>query len=297
MKFRIIFTTLLIPIIGISQDYFPFQKSWATWIIGENWYQGGSFGYQYTMKEDTVINDTLFSKIFKTNIDSNFNYSNNDLIGYLYEDSTRKVFYKGFVPPLSTELNTFLLYDFSLKENDSIIYPFSVNFNGSTFTLKVSKIDSIEINGTYRKRFVFDQAACFFENWIEGIGSDVSLFGPITHCFEGGPGTACYFDSNLQYSFYGLSFISYCFSVSVEEEINRNPTFNISQDKYSIFVNPINSFTKFSVEIWTIEGKLLQAYKGKIGDQKFTIPTNSGMYILKLIDQNGKTETEKIIKN
>lgn len=286
------------PIIGISQDYFPLQKSWATWIIGENWKEGGSFGYQYTMKEDTLINDTLFSKIFRTNIDSNFNYSISDLIGYLHEDSTKKIFYKGYVPPLSLELNTFLLYDFSLKENDSIIYPFSVNFYDSTFTLKASKIDSIEINGTFRKRIVFDQAACFRENWIEGIGSDVSLFGPVTHCFEGGPSTACYFDSNLQYSFWwGNGSISNCFSVAVEEEINRKPTFNISQDKYSIFVNHINNFTKFSVEIWTIDGKLLQSSQGRFGSQKFIIPSNYGIYILRVIDQEGKTEIKKIIKN
>lgn len=286
-------------LVSFSQAYFPFQKDWATWTIYE-YYKGDTKGnsYQYTLSGDTLINDTTFSKIYRTDLDSNFTVSKSQFIGFLYEDSLKKVFYKGFIPNLGTSFNTFLLYDFSLKKNDTISYNLKLSNSASiNHTLVVSEVDSILVNGKYRKKLYFDQAPCHWENWIEGIGSDVSLFGPLIKCHEGGPSTRCYFDSLTQFSFFGInSPSSNCFIVSVKEiEILKH--YSITNNGNQITIYPPDFSTKYSIIIYNIQGKKIGGKEGIIGDIYLNVPLNHGLNILRLIDSKGISISKKIIKN
>ena len=69
----------------------------------------------------------------------------------------------------SLQLNTYtLLYDFDLKVGDTVHWKPKPNL--------VQAIDSIQMdNGTWRRTFVFDTNDPYY--WIEGLGSNLGLFG------------------------------------------------------------------------------------------------------------------------
>lgn len=90
-------------------------------------------------------------------------FTASDRIGGLREDAKRIYFYNNI-----TASET-LLFDFNLQPGDTV--------HQGTFNFIVRNIDSVNISGTYHKRFHFrtyEGAAWAFGSWIEGIGnSDV----------------------------------------------------------------------------------------------------------------------------
>jgi len=133
--------------------------------------------HNYFIDGDTIINDTAFYKLFlNTDASSGTTYS-----GYIREDAAGKVYMRftsqvSLCPfsdidfPLNQDL---LLLDFSVNLHDTIDAPFGWDENAN---ILIEDVDSILINGTYRKKIWFGSyGAGSFRggSWIEGIGGDI----------------------------------------------------------------------------------------------------------------------------
>jgi len=101
--------------------------------------------FNYQLQGDTVINGLNYKKLLYG--------CSGDNIAVLREDN-QKVFI------IRQQENEQLLYDFNLKEGDSM------KKNGLTYS--VTKIDTIQVGNTKRKKFIFDFG---YDTWIEGVGS------------------------------------------------------------------------------------------------------------------------------
>jgi len=125
------------------------------------------FTNKYKFEGDTVIENTIYQLAHQCYADSMM--QNWNFLGFFREDSDGKVFiYDDFI------YNEFLLYDFSLLPGDSIYT--GKELGGSPLYASVEVVDSILIDGEFRKRIIFD--AWFDEFWIEGIGSSTGPFKP-----------------------------------------------------------------------------------------------------------------------
>lgn len=120
----------------------------------------------YKCQEDTLINGLVYTKVFSCINDSTLstwcqeNY-------FLREDESCKVFkFENFTEKL--------MYDFDLQTGDSVFT--GGQLGGQDLYALVDIVDSIPINGSYRKRIIFDP--WFQETWIAGIGSLSSPFSP-----------------------------------------------------------------------------------------------------------------------
>ena len=147
--------------------YVPFPTENASW-SEIKWYQGTCdfpCKYQYKMLGDTLINSTLYQKIYKQN-DSLANSVNAFYFGALREQA-KKIYFRS-----KDNDNEIRLYDFSKKVGDTI----NNLYYGESG--KITGIDSILIDGNYRKVFHLD--VVYNDNvWIEGIGCTNGLFNPI----------------------------------------------------------------------------------------------------------------------
>lgn len=160
---------LLIPFVGLSQNYIPIRSDSTEWIV-ENLSidgDGGDYSYykiRYFAKGDTLINDSLFIKVFYE-LNENINFYT-----YLYQDTlNKKVYYTAYPPGYLR-----LLFDFNLTEGKE----FFTNENNYGF---VEKVDSIKINNVFRRRIIFNKGIFVVHNYqqvslIEGIGSNTGLF-------------------------------------------------------------------------------------------------------------------------
>ncbi|MBQ3617772.1 MAG: T9SS type A sorting domain-containing protein [Bacteroidales bacterium] len=122
--------------------------------------------------EDTIISGIFHKKLF---FSYNGDTANAIFYGGLYEDSLRRVWYSGEIPPhgedvhvISSNNYSCMLYDFSLKVGDTIDREIMTNTDAQV----VSLIDTIDIGGVLRKRIHFENMDF---TWIEGIGSSFGL--------------------------------------------------------------------------------------------------------------------------
>ena len=122
--------------------------------------------------EDTIINDIIYKKVFIFH-DTVFKKSEATYIGGIRQDLNKRVYYKGDTTihdfkPMSILYNydEIVLFDFSVNVGDTIE---NINCNRDMDHLVVSKIDTVLINNTLRKRISFNPMS--WVKWIEGIGS------------------------------------------------------------------------------------------------------------------------------
>jgi len=167
-----------------SQQYYQIPDSLASWdCVFEDYFNPGVYDLKrYESKGDTIVNQKSYIKIYST---LKVTYNRADPIHpnpYIIKpiDSTKTLYrllrktndQKVFEIIDTTE---YLLYDFSLKINDSLKIP-----KTDIYYYKVINIDSIQINNSYRKRIEvitnFNGGFDFNYYWIEGIGCTSGLF-------------------------------------------------------------------------------------------------------------------------
>ncbi|HLG33365.1 MAG TPA: T9SS type A sorting domain-containing protein [Bacteroidia bacterium] len=182
---RIFFFLLFIISISVEAQtsvYHPFPDSNAAWNIYLYW---GCFGnplekyYSYTINGDTIINGNNYHKlsvpaVIMTGCSSGGVYPGYSA-GYIRQDiSNKKVF---FVPPLNNDTVEQLLYDFNLVVGDTVkgylvyLCPSDV--------ITIIAMDSVLINGTFRKRWETTPSWLNGYYFIEGIGSLYGLLESI----------------------------------------------------------------------------------------------------------------------
>lgn len=196
------------------------------------------------------------------------------------------------------------LYNFNLEIGDSVFF----DFGFAAENIAIIGVDSIQINGLYFKRLIFDEPTFIsFENlnekWIEGIGS---IHGPI---FPHEPklfsseipdelDLTCSYTNDIQY--WNNSSYDDCF-VNIILGIGES-----SQHIFNIFPNPFKDFiiiekeslstTSYYLEIYNSQGQIV--YSDKQVNVKHRISLDhiqKGVYYLRTIEGN-LIQTRKIVK-
>jgi hypothetical protein len=121
------------------------------------------YTHLYRLTTDTTINGKKYF-IPEITLDS-INWFKENYF-FREEDSTKRVY-------ILYNNNEGLLYDFSLNTGDSVTILNTLNTYIESLTLHVVSIDSIQIDGLYRKIINTD-----FSTWIEGIGDLNGLSHP-----------------------------------------------------------------------------------------------------------------------
>ena len=172
-----LFTFLLVglTISGFSQNPNSFIDQDANWNVARSFIDNNpdnpSFVSTTTtvfgFSGDSLIDNELWDKYYITS-DSNF------VNGLTYVGSMQEADGIVLFRDTLSELNT--LYNFNLQVGDSVFYEF--DFEG--VYIKISTVDSIEINGVAHRRLFFEEPPFppfeLNEVWIQGIGS---IHGPL----------------------------------------------------------------------------------------------------------------------
>ena len=170
----LIFSGLLTQAQEEEYEYTPFPDSNAIW---SEYYspplssdESPSYHALALFNEDTVINSIKYQKLFRL-YDTVLNREHAEYVGAIREDSAKRVYYKGeplkYLMPANNfnDNNEILLYDFSVKEGDTL---FTGNFIAGNKYIVINQIDTIEIAGSYRRIIKLEYP---WIEWIEGIGN------------------------------------------------------------------------------------------------------------------------------
>lgn len=176
MKKILLFLGLAFSTSVSAQEYVPFPSENASWNVfyASTWEMGVEIDtalLQYSLQGDTTISGTLYRKVCR-NIGEQFNPIYKGIGGL--RESEKKIYYFGisYAEHLG---NTFdyevLLYDFTKQIGDTVWL--SSSRDAWAINYIITKIDSVKIGDTYRKRY----NDCI----IEGIGNiKDGLFGRLT---------------------------------------------------------------------------------------------------------------------
>lgn len=238
---------------------------------------------------DTLINDTLYKKLFILE-------SGSGSMQYFGREND-----EGFFVRRSDNME-FPLYLYNLKEGAFFyaknIYQFDTPDSIPVF---VTGIDSVLINGAYKKRY---NIACPYNytdgraDWIEGIGSLSGIMTPfLNEFFTGGREMLLCYSENGQVLFknpilglpecYYEDYVLATDKIEVDDiNIHPNPVSNILQ---IIGVNNMGGY-----KIFNLNGKCI--LQGLVTNNQVDVSSlYSGVFFLELII-DGKTYCKKIVK-
>ena len=171
---KLLFVILsLVPLFAFSQvskSIVDITKQWNNLR-----YSGGLDTYVectriYKLGEDTILNNKTYKKVYSTlyaPYDTTMSIWTCDK--FIREDSN--IVYLAFRD--TAYGNEFVVYNFNLGVGDEIELPTIIDgyyFHDQNFTAIVNSVDSVEINGVFLKRIIFEDS--FYRiSWIEGIGN------------------------------------------------------------------------------------------------------------------------------
>jgi len=265
---------------GQDYTYVPFVEEDTRWSYASIT-QVGITDYDvyynvYQLKGDTTIAGLIYKKLLYG--------CSEDYLAALREEN-KKVFIKG-----QEDEDEQLLYDFNLQEGDWIIYNI-YNFH-HVMEIQVTKIDTIQIGETKRKRFFFSNVI-----WIEGIG-DLSDFYPYQPQLTGSAGQGINYQKKGSEIVYKTDEWYFKENECEFSSINAPKAESVSllfpnpvKDQLYLKVNP--SIFEFA-QIKDLAGRIcLRSDKNPI--DVFSLP--EGIYILELkMKNNSETVYNKFIK-
>jgi len=257
---------------------------------------------RYVFDGDTTINQIKYNKLCLKRTDSDT--STITPIGGLREEN-KKIYFIGndFLGyPHEQEL---VLYDFNKQTGDTVFhdyYQFSI----------IEKIDSIEIDGSYRKRYKIGSNSrssnYYFPNdeyWIEGIGSIKSgLLGHITSiptcCYQFWE-HVCFKENN------GVKYLNPNFDSCEPSFLKNNIDLYILKSKIKIYPNPtdkelfvkteLSEVENIIVEIFDIKGNMLKWEQICDEETLISLPQIKGILNVVVMTLDGQIiKSEKIIK-
>jgi hypothetical protein len=263
-----------------AQTYVPFPTSTDTAVWLEYYVNISNPNvsyYEINTYGDTILDGLIYTKIYKA--------YDNVYPGNYYaaiREENKIIYLRDYVDSYDPINSDTILFDFNAQVGDT------VNWYGELFPNPVvQSIDSVEVNGIFRKRFNLDVTQI-----IEGIGSNRG-FIPFYGIAEEDKSTYCYhLNSDLIWKEDGLSD---CYA----------PTKQIQQtDNISINPNPTSDFLNIDFE--TNEQRELQVFN-QLGQLVLSETSNDanlvlslehlpkGFYVLAIQTEKG-TFTKKIIK-
>lgn len=247
-----------------AQDYFPFPTDSAYWSIYSRKHAWNEPVYEdtffYFLNGDTLVNDTLYSKVFNV-------IATSDVIDTLHahplgglREEGKRIYFKAWEK--EQVFSHHCIYWPTLEEVTLFRFDKDVGqqflLNGHAHT--VENIDSMLIGTEYRKRFEISSMGW----WVEGIGSignnAHTLFNSICQTFEGMEFLLCYEDT---ITFYMGPLNNYGRCTDFIVGLNENVL-----DNFKVYPNPASTNIKFDIqnipEIGDIELQFVNALGQKI---------------------------------
>jgi hypothetical protein len=273
-----------------STPLFPTENaSWEMFVSYQESFNDAF--YYFTNSRDTIMNDENYHTLFKGIPGV---YSN--VFGYYRVDSL-KVFYKSYPVIDSTEI---LLYDFGVQVGDTFRLNHQGNFAYDGIVLGdfiVHTIDSMLINDSYHKKIHFFSNHDEFM-WIESIGSFEGFF-PFVRGFESNYGFYCFFTQGIgidinrigEYPNYEIV-AQPCQYIDIE--VNENVNVNISPNPASDYITIQSEFKNLNYELYDFSGKTI--LNGKVNSKIDVSQLESGIYFLRIFQDNVVIQTQKIVK-
>mgnify|MGYP001428680724 CR=1 FL=1 len=299
---------ILAPFMSKEQTYVPFPDSNAVWQEVLLPYPPGPMPaywehVHYTVSGDTLINNTLYKKLFKTDFDPlcSQNFTGPYFFGGIRNDSNeRKVYY--YDAYTSEE---WLLYDFTLNVGDTV--PPTYN-NVSYPELFVESIDSVLIGNDFRKRFVYSQETYQPIQVIEGIGAESGLLGDMVF-FESIYYLRCFHQNdsllwiNPWVEFCNLE-TDTCLTISIPERISDNRLIliypNPASDFIYLYLNPdiLRPSTDIRMEIYNSFGEKVGESRVPTGQEAFSFDVSglsNGLYVTVIKENQRVISIEKFL--
>lgn len=176
MKKYLILLILLSCIYNLSKarnwDLLKSGKHWNVLLVSYNpdMVHHDSTTYFVKFDRDTIINTLKYRHVFQA---ANAEFNNKTLNGFVREDSLVGLYFR------SLEGKEGLLYKYNLNLGDSVVIQNkSITWLDSVSYI-VTKIDSILVDGKYKKTYTMAEKHFEFmpETWVEGVGSSLGIFG------------------------------------------------------------------------------------------------------------------------
>lgn len=275
-----------------AQTYYPFHTDSATWTVVEYGY--GTFPpetgtWHFGLSGDTILNGLTYSKIYYNegslgfiNPEPEFNLQTAFYYGAFREDAAKKIWFRY---PIDTA--DILYYDFALNLGDTFCFNYQPC---GALCHPVSLIDSILINGNYRRQIHFDYGGQS-EIWIEGIGS----------AFGSWKGEWCFIGN--------ISWELNCYRVTGTHVygICNYPTYiNETSEIHSLKVFPNPFLNQLNLKLTDNEHATILLYDflgQQVLQQIFTTSSKinteqlaDGIYSYELRSNKGKLKTGKLVK-
>ena len=239
----------------VNKSILDTTKQWNT--FRHNGYGTAAYTIINKIGEDTLVNNKIYKKVYK------FDYWGDTLMNnwtcdhLIREDSN--IVYLYFLINNDIPNEEIIIYNFNLNVGDQFNEPIIIGgYNWGDYMLfnaVVDSIDSIEINGSFLKRIMFDINTYTGEPlprfiWIEGIGSSQGLLES-GYVIDAGHSSLLCVKQGEDYIYtdiggdclitYGLD------AIKINEDIKVYPTLidkeiNISSDKYPICLSVIDLF-------------------------------------------------------
>ncbi|HYV90701.1 MAG TPA: T9SS type A sorting domain-containing protein [Chitinophagales bacterium] len=223
-----------------------------------------------------------------------------DVVGGIREDSGKKIWFRALGNPFTVQgfptSKTFpqdsdiLIYDFDIAVGDTLSWK---EYDPIVYSIDSIQLLDLEWRRTYRFSSYYYYEADF---WIEGLGSNLGLFGAYNGPpFEGGYQLLCFKkDSNLLYENLGYGAVS-C------DELYTDILEEGHQKSISVFPNPVSDFItfypsnfpceKFTLTIYNSNGQQLNDYNN-LHSSQLKIPVTQlgadGLYFYTLSVDNQK---------
>lgn len=280
-----------------QQSYFPLVESNKLWY--EIWTgHPSSQSNVFKCEGDTIINSTLYNFVYISFIDYPFNWFK---WGYIREDENHKVYFSRIYPNNPTSFDERLLYDFNAKVDDELtIHAFGFESNPTSFQITITSIDSVLVDGIYRKRTKFNRGFYQLSYWIEGLGCVSGLLNPggefIWACPA--PWLSCVkLDGEI---IFPDGFNGSCWVVGVPEEKEYLQYFQIYPNpaKEIIVVSPVNNTgDNHNLILYSQEGRFVDEFKLYPYQSTTIILPNLtyGLYLYRIKNDGSEVQAGKIM--
>jgi hypothetical protein len=290
-KLFIITMLLLVSCMIYSQEYYPLVGENKDWNVLVVIYPGVGddtlyWTRTYKFEGDTVINGSNYLKVYLSleEIPVNWTYE-----GCIREDEEKRVYFHKW----DTD---YLKYDFGADIGDTVevsgenIWPLQV---------KVAAIDSVNINGSFRKtlliEYLDDNA---YEYWIEGIGSNRGILQVGTANYVGGWRWLLCMTENDQLLYMNPSAEAcYLYFTGINDKMSPFK-------EITLFPNPATSFITINIkEGIAIEQAIIYNHLGQ--KALVAVPVNNtvdvsgltpGIYYLEVITSESRTGTKLVVE-
>lgn len=268
-----------------------------------------NYSFQYYFDGDTTINSLLHKKLYRSSVqtdtlscpDLSGLWADAPISGYmgaLLEDSVANKTYFVFE---NSSVDS-LLFDYNMVLGDTLrgCLPHSFIYSD---TVTVTSVDSVEVNGDYRKRWGFSPVNL---PWnvepiiIQGVGCNMGLFDPInTYAIDFTERyLICYLEDEEVVFSTSHNSIQGCSLVNVSDipEVSILSAYpNPTTGQVHISLSSLES--SLTIRVFNCLGELvMEEIRKSVQSFDYQLPDRSGIYFIQLTSADGLVRTLKVVK-